>query len=134
VTAGQSGTAAYGVEYDHGRVSATTVKTTFDVNAEVKVDGIGLSAGDKITFASTTKDGQTTPWALLSVGEQAKGSDGPISNSGVGARTDYRLSDKGLEVSGFVTTEQAAKIPAALAEVRAAVIYEDRILHQLPGA
>ena len=74
--------------------------------------------------------------ALLSASGQVKTTEGPIANSANGGRMDYKLTDKGVETSGFVTSEQTAKLPVGVVgpgDVKATFTLEDRVFHQLPS-
>ncbi|HYV46060.1 MAG TPA: hypothetical protein VFA20_14420 [Myxococcaceae bacterium] len=133
VTADEAGTTALKVKYQNGRVSGTELKSEFEVNGAEDFHGVGLKAGDKLSFTTIDDGGAISHRSIAEVSGSAAAPGAGILNNVGGDRTEYKFTSQGMEVNSFLTSQQGVNIPFGPGSVAASVELEDRIYHSAPA-
>jgi hypothetical protein len=133
LTAEEAGTTAFKENYENGQVSGTELKSEFEVTGEGKLHGVGLQAGDKVSFTAINKGGTTSYESAAELSGVAKAPGDGFLTGSAGAKTEYKFSPQGTEVSSFVTSQQGVNAQLGPASVGATVELEDRVYHAVNG-
>jgi len=134
LSAEEAGTTSLKVKYDNGgHVNGTELKAEFEVSGDTTLRGVNLKAGDKLSFTTIDDGGKISHETAAELSGVAKApGDGFVSGVD-GAKTEYKFSPQGTEVSSFVTSSAGLDVPLGPLSLGAGVELEDRVYHSVNG-
>jgi hypothetical protein len=132
VNAEEAGTTAIKENYERGRTTGTELKSEFEVTGEGDIRGVPVKAGDKVSFTAINKGGSTSYESATELSGVAKTGDATMANV-TGAKTEYKFSQQGTEISTSITSQQSAGAQAGPVSMGSSVELEDRMYRSVNG-